>query len=485
MKQYTKHGLMFLTKRYKSVLLKCALMNAMAAAVMLTGIHTASAAPDQESNYWARTENKSLSGSAITSLPADLWASGQNTLTVTGDVGGSGMLNINYDMMGEGYAAELTGTVILNGALNLTGEWGGINMAGGTLIMNQAAANSTMGFFGAYGGTLDMRNNHVGDVLTIGKISGMGAPMNVAVDFNAATGVMDKLTIASVEGTPKLKLSSVNVTADGNATSATWMDGTAVSAGDVTDSTTTVTSAGNTYTFTKSANGVVTVSTSGAPIIPPTKTLAESIADSSVDAFSAVGDVSVDSNLGTLAGASRNFTIYGNNHVINGGNHAGVTVASGQTLNVNKATMSNFGSYAITNAGTANLSDSVFNSAIVNTGTVNISGTVTLNAALNGTVNSTGTMILGANADLDGAALSGGTLKLTLPATAVDSAIVNASSASNVSLDLDMTKVDRENAVQYVLTATNTGYTLVNVNNNRYRDVYFGQLQSRSDGLRL
>ena len=457
-----------LAKRYRAVLLKCALMNAMAAAIMLTGTTTAMAAPDPTSDYWARTGSKGLAGSAITSLPADLWASSSNTLTVTGNVGGAGLINVNYDMMGEGYASELTGTVIVNGQINLTGEWGGINLAGGRLKLNQDAANSTMGFFGAYGGTLDLQNNHAGDVLAIGKMGGsVGTPMNVAVDFNAATGAMDKLTIGSIEGTPNVKLSSVNVVADGSATTATWMDGVAVSTGDVTDSTTTVTSAGNTYTFTKSANGVVTVSGSGAPVIPPTRTLAESIADSSVDAFSAVGNVSVASDLGALAGASRNFTIYGNNHVIDGGNHAGVTVASGQTLTVNKAIVSNF-TTAITNAGTVNLSDSVFNSAVSNTGTVNISGNVTLNAAMNGTIASTGTLTLGSGADLSGATLSGGTIKLTLPATAVDSAMINATSASNVSLDVNMSKVSREAAEHYVLTATTSGYTLTGVNNNRY-----------------
>ena len=64
--------------------------------------------------------------------------------------------------------------------------------------------------------------------------------------------------------------------------------------------------------------------------------------------------------------------------------------------------------------------------------------------------------------------ISGGTIKLSLPSTEVSSAIITASSATGVSLDVDMSKVSRENAVQYVLTSTDTGYTLTNVNNSRY-----------------
>lgn len=62
----------------------------------------------------------------------------------------------------------------------------------------------------------------------------------------------------------------------------------------------------------------------------------------------------------------------------------------------------------------------------------------------------------------------GGTIKMVLPSNAVMSAIIQATNASNVLLDVDMSKAGRENAVQYVLTSTDTGYEITNVNNKRY-----------------
>ena len=502
MKEYTKHALTVLTARYRRVLKNCLLMNALAAAVVFSGVSSVSATPAED--YWAQTGDKNFNENF--SLPGDFWASGSHTLTVNGNAsGGAGMINVNYDMYDEGYASQLTGTVVLNGD---TSASYGFNIAGGRLKLGVSAANAPIGYLGAYGGTLDLQNGHAGDVL---RIQGFEGSLPLMVDFDASTGAMDKVSITQAETTmfnpsaapDSVQLVSVNVVADGSATSGTYMDRYTWPSNDpgnvpdlepdgtINDTTTTVTatmtSSGQTYTFTKTADGVVSVSTGGAPVVPPTKTLAQSIADSSLNAFSAVGNVSVDSDLGALTGADRNFTIYGNNHVIDGGNHAGVTVASGQTLTVDKATLSNF-TTAITNAGRTNIANSTVNSAISNTGSgimhitdsilnaavantgsnVVINGTVTLNAALNGTVDSTGTLILGSNADLTGANLAMGTIKLTLPATAVDTAIVNASSAADVSLDVDMSKVSREAAEHYVLTATNAGYTLLNVNNNRY-----------------
>lgn len=62
----------------------------------------------------------------------------------------------------------------------------------------------------------------------------------------------------------------------------------------------------------------------------------------------------------------------------------------------------------------------------------------------------------------------GGTIKMVLPSNAVMSAIIQATNASNVLLDVDMSKAGRENAVQYVLTSTDTGYKITNVNDKRY-----------------
>ena len=92
-------------------------------------------------------------------------------------------------------------------------------------------------------------------------------------------------------------------------------------------------------------------------------------------------DLTTDKSLGTLAGANRNFGIYGNGHTVQGNDNQGVTVAQGQTLNLDSVTFDGFND-AVANAGTLNLNastdDVVFssnNGAINNTGTVNMAAT--------------------------------------------------------------------------------------------------------------
>ena len=101
------------------------------------------------------------------------------------------------------------------------------------------------------------------------------------------------------------------------------------------------------------------------------------------------------------------------------------------------------------------VSGGTFNSRFVEieAGTINIDEGQTLNIG---------------EGSLSADSISGGTIKLSLPSTEVSSAIITASSATDVSLDIDMSKVSRENAVHYVLTSTDSGYILTNVNNSRY-----------------
>ena len=96
-------------------------------------------------------------------------------------------------------------------------------------------------------------------------------------------------------------------------------------------------------------------------------------------------DLTTDKSLGTLAGANRNFGIYGNGHTVQGNDNQGVTVAQGQTLNLDSLTFDGFND-AVTNQGTLNLdastNDVVFSAnqnAINNTGTVNMAAAKDLN----------------------------------------------------------------------------------------------------------
>ena len=59
-------------------------------------------------------------------------------------------------------------------------------------------------------------------------------------------------------------------------------------------------------------------------------------------------DLTTDKSLGALTGADRNFGIFGNGHTVQGNDNQGVTVAQGQTLNLDSLTFDGFND-AVTN----------------------------------------------------------------------------------------------------------------------------------------
>lgn len=63
-------------------------------------------------------------------------------------------------------------------------------------------------------------------------------------------------------------------------------------------------------------------------------TLADDVADSSVTEHTLNNNYTFSVPAGSLAGANRNFTIYGAAHNIAGGNKSGFSVVSGQTLTI-------------------------------------------------------------------------------------------------------------------------------------------------------
>ena len=89
-------------------------------------------------------------------------------------------------------------------------------------------------------------------------------------------------------------------------------------------------------------------------------------------AIDITGDITAEGNLGTLGGSNNTVTINGGGNDINGSGHQGITVNSGQTLNVNNVGNSTdenskgfngFSSYsngAIYNRGTTSITDSTF-----------------------------------------------------------------------------------------------------------------------------
>ncbi|MBO6273423.1 hypothetical protein J6O48_11680, partial [bacterium] len=72
------------------------------------------------------------------------------------------------------------------------------------------------------------------------------------------------------------------------------------------------------------------------------------------------GGENVNRDLGAMEGENATLTIEGETKAINGDNHAGITVANGQTLNVNNVSSFNTFTTALTNNGTINLTNVVF-----------------------------------------------------------------------------------------------------------------------------
>ncbi|MBR1945831.1 MAG: autotransporter domain-containing protein, partial [Alphaproteobacteria bacterium] len=123
---------------------------------------------------------------------------------------------------------------------------------------------------------------------------------------------------------------------------------------------------------------------------------------------------------------------------------------------------------------------------LTNNGTVSVTGG-TLSNALSGSVSVAGTVLFGAGADLSGAQIdltngtldigenvlsvntvTGGTVSLTLKETAESSALITAASANNVTVAPDMSRVSRKAVQHYILTSTDTGYSLILNNTGRY-----------------
>ena len=333
-----------------------------------------------ENNNSTGAEDGTGSGIYLTGA-LNAMASEGKTLTINDTIkfaGSNSMLNINTD-----FTNNYAGTVVLDKALD--GGYG-INLGGGatgdagTLKLGQEAANQTLNFLGAYGAALDLRNDHAGDVLTINELSANRvSTTNLNLDFDASSGVSDKLVINSLESgvdSAKFNLNAINVTADGTASSGTFMESAVKDNIELSQSSAlkTLTSEGYEYTFTlDNANfGVFNVTRTDGPTAA---SLAEAIANSTIDAYSMQGQETVTQTLGTLAGNNRSFTIFGNGNdiITSGSSIRGIIVNSDQTL-----TIDNVGNSSVdTSKGFSG-----FSTAAGSGGALYIYGTTTINDSI-------------------------------------------------------------------------------------------------------
>lgn len=287
--------------------------------------------------------------------------------------------------MTGGIAGE-TGTVFQQGKGSIIMPLTGLDstnltfvLGEGTLRTTNPIRNASLSGINLGGGTLDMRDGGITILMASELEDHGGKPTKLYVDYDASSGLMDKIQAGMIStslNTPKLYLTGVNIMQDGTAKQAQYLSGFGVEEVEVrTDSLYVQSSGGYLYTFTPVAyaNGQLSVSRTRSD-----GSLFMALGNDDIDAYSLTSDSMAEVDLGTMAGSGRTFTIFGNGHTLTGGKiHTGVTITSGQTLNINALSLQGFKNCAILNDGKVHLSDvSLANNTmdIVNNGELYLEG---------------------------------------------------------------------------------------------------------------
>ncbi|MCR5261022.1 MAG: hypothetical protein K6C94_04215, partial [Candidatus Gastranaerophilales bacterium] len=289
----------------------------------------------------------------------------------TGIYNASGTITFNAN---NAHTIEINDRIYNAGTMNA-------NVNSGTLKLGELAAGTTFTALNATNsGVIDLQNDNVGDTLTISSLTTDTNGLKFNTDYSAETGVMDKLNITAATAGSKIVLNSIKVLAEGTQTTTQFLTG---SLGNVTiltsnplDNTKIIADTDDyRYTFTLGdTKGWLNVAKSYSDM-----SLAASIADAESSSYTMTRDFTFISNAGALAGDGRIYTIYGENHTIDGGGFDGITVSDGQTMTVDGVgSFTNFIT-AITNAGNLTINNSVFEGNATND--INNSGTLTFTGA--------------------------------------------------------------------------------------------------------
>ena len=284
---------------------------------------------------------------------------------------------------------DFAGIVELNGKMGFnTGITVGTNgNDAGILKLGATPATGTYSFVNAGNYTLDLQNNHAGDVLTLVQLSGTGT-MNLNVDYDATANSMDKITVDAGSGI--ITLNAVNVINDNvnfdDGTIATYLDGDARNNVTVISDALQTTVAGTAiYTFTPDSgtHGLLSVSRfdyAGDLI----NAIQDDVGTPHPTAYSMQDDFTANRVFGALNNTNREqFTIFGNNHTISGGNtYTGIEVAGDQTLNLDNVIFADMQNYDVQNSGVLNLAGTntinTIADATTPTGTTNVNNGKTI-----------------------------------------------------------------------------------------------------------
>lgn len=323
--------------------------------------------------------------------------------------GGSIYYSYNNDGTKTIKREQNTGTIELNGKLDFQSTSGitGFQISpeadGGTLKLGKIPATGTYSVL--IGGreseeydtptefTIDLRNNHAGDTLTIPYLvtTNKDSLLNFKIDFDAATQQIDNIVVNNA-GEEFLTVPAPSVKFDLNNIvifdDESWVDGSTRTIRYLTDNSgrlIDLTEDGK-YAFDDGAIYYFTVikeNKGTASVLREEKyiSLEDAIKDATVDGYTfRRGDykLSDDSTgLGIINTEKTSFAINGNNHSLDGNQKDGITVAtSGQTLNINDVDeFKNFKTAVTNENGIVNINNSTFcnnEKAINNKGVLNI-----------------------------------------------------------------------------------------------------------------
>ncbi|MFA7659205.1 MAG: hypothetical protein WCY19_07210 [Candidatus Gastranaerophilaceae bacterium] len=253
-----------------------------------------------------------------------------------------------------------------------------ISVANSNVIFNNTVSNSTATMYSGMmtlgksdnilsgvrlnlnGGTLNTANGNI-NINTLASLTS-SASTKLFFDADLYSGKNDRFNVTGTAG-GTLTIGGVNIMTDAASTVLELF------ASAKSPALTSITAYTNGYKYDFSPNPTAGVLNISRMASSANGGLYDSILDTSANrSFSATGDVTLTTNLGTMVGSGTTLTLFGNTHDLNGALHSGVTMASGRTLNIynfdSNAGINGFKSInggAIYNTqGTVNISDSYF-----------------------------------------------------------------------------------------------------------------------------
>lgn len=256
---------------------------------------------------------------------------------------------------------------------------GGVALSGGTIRFPDGyyfSGNITL-----RGGTIDVQNSKI-DTISPGEMLIDGSVM-IRIDADLANAQSDSLAPDMVNANSAIYVELINIMSDGaNAkTTTTFAHNSALYNFVELSNTVEISYAsGVQYTYL-----ITYDNTTGQLVFDKEKAgLKEAInADSPLTRIYDMGEAEqIDESIGAMGGAGSVVTVNGNGYAVNGNGYRGITLSSGQTLNINNVSswngfMENYASVHI-NYGSLNITNSTFENNTNNASAYNSGGAINI-----------------------------------------------------------------------------------------------------------